>query len=100
MIKSIFLIISLFLGTVYIKSPVYADSHEMTSGVVRKIDSENGKITIKHGPIANLDMPPMSMVFTVKDPSIIADLSKGDKVAFVAAEEDGKLYVTEIKATE
>jgi len=78
----------------------FADSHAMSSGVVRKIDMENGKVTIKHGEIANLDMPPMSMVFTVEDSSILSDLSKGDKVKFVAEDKGGKLYVTEIESAE
>ena len=33
-----------------------------TEGEVRKVDKAAGKITVKHGPIANLDMPGMTMV--------------------------------------
>jgi len=35
---------------------------EMSEGEVRRIDRSNLKITIRHGEIKNLDMPPMSMV--------------------------------------
>ena len=45
--------------------------HALSDGEVRKIDKETGKITIRHGPIKHLDMPPMSMVFTSKDPALL-----------------------------
>lgn len=80
--------------------PAKADSHLMSEGVIRKIDSKRGKVTIKHGEIAHLDMPPMSMVFTVEDPSMLESLAKGDSVRFVAEDKDGKLYVTQIQAVE
>ena len=46
-------------------------SVEMTDGVIRKIDRNNSKITIKHGEIRNLDMPGMTMVFQVKHPELL-----------------------------
>lgn len=95
MIKSTILGITLALATI---APSFAQS--MTDGVVRKIDLKNAKITIKHGEIVNLDMPPMSMVFTVTDPTLLDGVAKGDKVKFVAMEEGGKLFVTEIQSAE
>lgn len=38
-----------------------------TQGEVRKVDLENGKLTLRHGPIRNLDMPGMTMVFKMFD---------------------------------
>ena len=32
-----------------------------SDGEVRKVDKEQGKVTLRHGPIANLDMPGMTM---------------------------------------
>ena len=69
----------------------------MCDGEVRKIDKETGKITIKHGPIKNLDMPPMNMVFTAKDKALLDKVKVGDKIRFVAADEGGKMIVTEIQ---
>ena len=69
----------------------------LSDGEVRKIDKETGKITIKHGPIKNLDMPPMNMVFTAKDKALLDKVKVGDKIRFVAAEEGGKMIVTEIQ---
>lgn len=69
----------------------------MTDGEVRKVDKDNQKITLKHGEIKNLDMPPMTMVFGVKDPAMLEKLNAGDKVQFRAANESGKFVVTEIQ---
>ena len=69
----------------------------MSDGEVRKIDKETGKITIKHGPIKHLDMPPMSMAFTAKDPALLDRVKVGDKIRFHAADEAGKMIVTDIQ---
>ena len=65
----------------------------LTEGEVRKVDLAQNKITIKHGEIKNLDMPPMGsgMVFRVKDPALLAKVKEGDKVRF-AAEKIGSAY--------
>lgn len=70
---------------------------DLSEGEVRKIDKENKKITLKHGPIKNLDMPAMTMVFVAADPSLLDKVKVGDKVRFVAANPGGKLTVTEIQ---
>lgn len=74
-----------------------ADTAAMSDGEVRKVDKEAGKLTIKHGPIKNLDMPPMTMVFTVKDKALLDTVKVGDKVRFHAVDEGGKLVVTAIQ---
>lgn len=56
----------------------------MSSGEVRKVDKASGKVTIKHGTLANLDMPAMTMVFRVKDPAMLDQLRDGDRINFVA----------------
>jgi Cu(I)/Ag(I) efflux system protein CusF len=69
----------------------------MTDGEVRKVDRDNQKITLRHGEIKNFDMPPMTMVFSVKDPAMLDKLKPGDKVQFRVANEGGKFTVTEIE---
>ena len=69
---------------------------DMTDAEVRKVDKEAGKITLKHGEIRNLDMPPMTMVFTVKDKAMLDKLQAGDKVQFKADKAEGKYRVIEI----
>lgn len=66
-------------------------------GEVRKINAAQAKITIKSGPIANLDMPPMTMVFKATPPTLLKGLAEGDKVSFEAAQVDGQYVVTSIR---
>lgn len=68
-----------------------------TEGEVRKVDTAQRKITLKHGEIKNLDMPPMSMVFSVKDPALLTKVKAGDKVRFAADKIDGTYTVTAIE---
>jgi Cu/Ag efflux protein CusF len=70
---------------------------EMATGEIRKVDIAASKITIKHGEIKSLDMPPMTMVFAVKEPAMLDKVKAGDKVRFVAAVQDGKMVVTELQ---
>ena len=74
-----------------------ASAADMTEGEVRKVDRENMKITLKHGEIKNLDMPGMTMVFTVNNAAMLDKVKAGDKVRFRAAKEAGKIVLTEIQ---
>ena len=65
----------------------------MTAGVVMKVDKGAGKVTIRHGPIGNLGMPKMTMVFRVKDPAMLDRLKEGDEIRFVAEKVDGAYTV-------
>ncbi len=67
---------------------------DMTEGEVRKIDRDAKKITLKHGPIKNLDMPGMTMVFQVRDTALIDKLTVGDKILFSVEQQQGALVVT------
>jgi Cu/Ag efflux protein CusF len=75
---------------------VPAAATQMTDGEVRKVDKAGGKLTIKHGPIRNLDMPGMTMVFQAKDPALLEKVKVGDKVRFRAESNKGALVVTAI----
>ena len=69
----------------------------MTSGEVRKIDTEAGKLTLKHERIGNLNMPPMTMVFRVKEKSMLDTVQAGDKILFKAIDNNGVLTITEMR---
>jgi Cu/Ag efflux protein CusF len=69
----------------------------LTDGEIRKVDKDAKKITIRHGAIQNLDMPPMTMVFQVKDPAMLEQVKAGDKVKFQAEKIGGALTVTKIE---
>jgi Cu(I)/Ag(I) efflux system protein CusF len=74
-----------------------AAAAELTSGEIRKVDSDAAKVTIRHEPIKSLDMPSMTMVFKVKDKSMLDTLKVGDKVKFRAIDDGGALTVTELQ---
>jgi Cu/Ag efflux protein CusF len=94
------------LAALTIAGPLYAEpvtapaaqAAAMSEGVVRKIDAANAKITLRHGPIANLDMPPMTMVFRVQPPELLNAVKVGDKVKFRAEDINGAFTVTAIQA--
>jgi Cu(I)/Ag(I) efflux system periplasmic protein CusF len=69
----------------------------MSEGEVRKVDKDGGKLTIKHGPLANLDMPGMTMVFRVKDPAMLNQVKEGDKIKFVADRVNGAITVIQLE---
>lgn len=69
----------------------------MSEGEIRKVDKSAGKITIKHGPIENLGMPNMTMVFRAKDPAMLEQVKAGDKVKFAADKVNGVYTVTQIE---
>lgn len=74
-----------------------ASAQPLTEGEVRKVDAAQKKITLKHGEIRHLDMPPMSMAFQVRDPALLAKVKAGDKVRFSVDRIDGVYTVTAIE---
>ena len=81
--------------------PVAAKSAVDTTGMsdaeVRKVDKDAKKITLKHGEIKNLEMPAMTMVFQVKDTTLLEKVKAGDKVKFKAEKVASGYAVTEIE---
>jgi len=71
----------------------------MVNGEVKKIDESAGKITLKHGPIKNLDMDEdgMTMVFRVQDPEMLKQVKVGDKVQFEADRETAGITITKMQ---
>jgi Cu/Ag efflux protein CusF len=71
---------------------------DMTAGEIRKVDKAARQITIKHAEIRNLEMPPMTMVFQVRDARVLDKVKAGDKVSFLAEKTaTGALMVTDIQ---
>ena len=69
----------------------------MVDAEVRRVDKENGKVTLKHGTIKNLDMPPMTMVFRARDKAMLEGIAVGDKVQFTLHPAGMASTVTSIK---
>ncbi|MGE0421605.1 MAG: copper-binding protein [Reyranellaceae bacterium] len=67
------------------------------NGQVTKIDTAQGKITLKHGPIKNLDMEAMTMVFRAGDPAMLKAVKPGDRVVFEAERVNGQITITRLR---
>jgi Cu/Ag efflux protein CusF len=78
--------------------PAHAGAAEHTTplseGVVKKVDKAQGKLTLKHGPLENLDMPGMTMVFRVQDAGWLDQVKPGDTIRFRADRMNGTFTVT------
>ena len=61
---------------------------------VKRVDLRQSKITLKHGKLPELDMPPMTMSFTAENPAMLEGLKRGDQLQFRA---DSKMKLIEIK---
>ena len=70
---------------------------QLAEGEVRKVDKDAKKLTIRHGRIENLGMPPMTMVFQVKDPALLDSVKSGDKIRFAAGKDGGAFVVNHLE---
>jgi Cu/Ag efflux protein CusF len=76
--------------------PSSASQLPTVSGTVEKVDTAAGKITLDHGPIPNLNMDAMTMVFRAQNPTLLQGVKEGDKVKFQADRVNGQLSVVRI----
>lgn len=101
-------------GTAWAQAPAAAasDSHsshhteataapapqaDLSEGEITRWDPRTLRLTLKHGEIKNLEMPPMTMVFRVADARVVGDLKPGDKVRFRAEQISGAYHVQRIE---
>ncbi|HWR76065.1 MAG TPA: copper-binding protein [Thiobacillus sp.] len=89
--------------------PAWADTHHpshagatdhaamLTEGLVKKVDKAQGKLTLRHGPLENLGMPGMTMVFRVQDVSWLDQVKPGDTIRFLADRVNGAFTVTTLE---
>ena len=73
-----------------------ARSHT-ASGVVKKVDSKAGLVTLEHGPVKTLNWPAMTMGFSVKDPMLLDKLAPGKKVKIEFTQDSGGYVITSVK---
>lgn len=103
-LATLFMSLSLTLGL-----PAWADSLQaahaiaagptttLSEGVVKKVDKAQGKLTIRHGPLENLGMPGMTMVFRVKEANWLDQVKAGNNIRFRAEQVNGVLTVTTLE---
>ena len=75
-----------------------AKTGPLSSGEIVRVDKAAAKLTIKHGPLTNLNMPGMTMGFKVNSAKMLEQVKTGDKVDFVAEKVNGTLTVTTLEA--
>lgn len=67
------------------------------TGVITKVDSASGKVTIKHRPVQSLNWPSMTMAFTVKDKAMLDKMPKDKKIDFEFVQQGREYVVTSVK---
>lgn len=87
--------ISALVAAATVLTPLHAQ--DLADAEVRRIDKDARKITLRHGPIKNLDMPAMTMVFQVRDAALLDQVAVGDRVKFSAEQQQGNYFVTGIQ---
>ena len=76
--------------------PVQAPT-QWAEGEVRRVDRAQGRVTLRHGPIESLNMPPMTMVFRVQDPAWLENIKPGDNIRFQAERIDGTYTILRLE---
>lgn len=87
----------LTLSVAFLLAAIHAASAQSVNATVKKVDDAQGKVTLDHAPIKNLDMDSMTMVFRVADPAMLKGIKAGDKVKFDADRVNGSITVTKMQ---
>lgn len=77
------------------KAPT-ASSYEAT-GVVKRVDAAQGKVTLKHDPVPSLGWPSMTMAFRVADAKTLASLKPESKIAFTFTQKGSEYVITAVQ---
>jgi Cu(I)/Ag(I) efflux system protein CusF len=70
----------------------------VATGIVRKIDPDNGIVIIFHSPVAALMWPSMTMPFSVNDKALIDRFRVGDKVKFKFVRDAGSDVIVDMQS--
>jgi len=65
---------------------------------VRRVNTRANTLSVRHGDIPNLDMPPMTMTFQVNDPALLDGLEVGDPILVTVDRIDGAYTVMSVEA--
>jgi Cu(I)/Ag(I) efflux system periplasmic protein CusF len=72
-------------------------SPEWVNAEITKLDLAKKRVTLKHAPIASIKMDAMTMPFKLKDVALLDGYKVGDKLQFVVKNDDGDLFVTQVR---
>jgi len=67
------------------------------AGHVVNVDIDASKITIEHKPVTHFYMESMTMIFRVKDPTMLTGLTPGDKIRFKVERDNEGFVITRIE---
>ncbi|MFC0402135.1 copper-binding protein [Paraburkholderia rhizosphaerae] len=73
-----------------------ARDEALTDAVVKHVDAANGMVTLKHGALANVGMPAMTMAFKAKDAAMVNSVKDGDNVKVHVENVDGTLTIVKM----
>lgn len=82
------------------RAPPAAADAPLADGTVKKIDKSAGKLTIAHGPLEALGMPPMTMAFRAAEPGLLEQVKVGDKIRFAVEKVRGVVTVTAVEVVQ
>lgn len=78
-------------------APPAAAAVEFSEGEIVRLDAQALQVTLRHGELKNLNMPPITMVFSWPAANSARGLKAGDKVRFRAEQVEGGYHVTHIE---
>lgn len=78
-------------------APPQASVDGYAHGKILRVDESKKSITLKHGAIESLNMPPMTMAYLVASDELFSRLKAGDAILFKAEERAGKYVIVEAK---
>ncbi|WP_272544883.1 copper-binding protein [Burkholderia cepacia] len=73
-----------------------SSSAPLTDAEVKKVDAASGMVTLKHGALENVGMPPMTMAFKAKDAAMVKQVHEGDKVKVRVENVNGTLTIVKL----
>ncbi|ADG20930.1 conserved hypothetical protein (plasmid) [Paraburkholderia atlantica] len=69
----------------------------LTDAEVKKVDPSTGMLTLKHGALKNVGMPPMTMAFKAKDTAMVKQVKEGEKVKVRVESVNGTLTIVKLE---
>lgn len=69
----------------------------LAAGVVQKVDRQAGMVTIQHGELKSVGMPPMTMAYKAKEPAMVDRAKEGEKIKFRLENLHGTYTITALE---
>ncbi|KRB79516.1 copper-binding protein [Noviherbaspirillum sp. Root189] len=76
-----------------------SEAARVNEGEVKAVDQAGKTVTLKHGPVKSktVEMPPMTMTFSVEKDTLLSKVKVGDKVKFNVETVKGTAVVTALQ---